>query len=91
MASKQFDNKKLWKYAGALVLIIIALKFLNPPQCPDHYTQEQVDASNCIVGANIGLGLILIFIGPVLIVILGLLALAAYRQIKKSTNASQKK
>lgn len=31
------------------------LVFLNPPQCPFEYTQEQVDVSDCIIGANLGL------------------------------------
>ncbi len=35
----------------------------NQPQCPNDYTQAQVDATGCSVGANIGLGLLVIF-GP---------------------------
>lgn len=48
--------------AVALLLWGAALLFLNPPQCPFEYTQEQVDASNCIIGANIGLGLVLFLV-----------------------------
>lgn len=43
----------------ALVIAVIALVFVNQPQCPDGYTQAQIDAGNCIIGANIGLGLLL--------------------------------
>lgn len=42
----------------AVLLIVAALLFMNPEQCPLDYTQAQVDASNCIIGANIGLGLV---------------------------------
>lgn len=34
---------------------------LNKPQCSDMYTQAQVEDSDCIVGANIGLGLLMLF------------------------------
>ena len=36
-------------------------------QCPDDFTQEQIDASDCIVGANIGLGLAWLIVMPVLV------------------------
>jgi hypothetical protein len=45
--------------SGLAVLIWLAgLIFLNSPQCPSNYTQQQIDASSCVVGANIGLGLV---------------------------------
>lgn len=44
--------------AVALLLVGAGLLFMNPEQCPPGYTQEQIDASRCIVGANIGLGLV---------------------------------
>ncbi len=47
---------------GTLAATLVAgagFLFLNPPECPRGYTQEQVDAAGCIIGANIGLGLIL--------------------------------
>lgn len=34
---------------------------LNADQCPTSYTQEQIAESGCIVGANIGLGLVMLF------------------------------
>lgn len=34
---------------------------LNADQCPTGYTQEQIAESGCIVGANIGLGLVMLF------------------------------
>jgi hypothetical protein len=39
--------------------VLVCLSLLNPEQCPVDYTQAQVDASDCIVGANIGLPLAL--------------------------------
>jgi hypothetical protein len=45
---------------GTLIAVTIAgaaKLFLDAPQCPANYTQQQVDAAGCIVGANIGLGL----------------------------------
>ena len=52
----------------ALVLALAAVLFFNPPQCPDSYTQAQIDTSNCVVGANIGLGLLLMLAGAVEVV-----------------------
>lgn len=46
---------------GTLVALLVAgfgLVFLNLPQCPASYTQDQVNSANCIIGANIGLGLV---------------------------------
>lgn len=59
---------------AGLLLLGVGLIFMNPEQCPSHYTQEQVDASNCNVGANIGLGLILI--AGSLAILIGLIGLA---------------
>lgn len=47
--------------AVALLIIGASLVWANPEQCPLDYTQEQVDASTCIIGANIGLPLFLGF------------------------------
>lgn len=38
----------------ALPIWAYLLYALNPPQCPENYTQEQIDGSRCIIGANIG-------------------------------------
>ncbi|MGI8659480.1 MAG: hypothetical protein ACR2LH_00340 [Thermoleophilaceae bacterium] len=48
---------------GTLAAALIAAAgflFANPPECPLDYTQKQVDASGCNIGANIGLALILL-------------------------------
>ena len=49
-------SSKVYIYGTLLALPIIGVLFylLNPPQCPPNYTQEQVGASRCIIGANIG-------------------------------------
>lgn len=47
----------LW-VAGLALVGATHLPLLNPPQCPLDYTQAQVDRSHCIIGANIGTGLL---------------------------------
>jgi hypothetical protein len=49
----------------ALPLTGILYYWLNPPQCPAHYTQAQIDTSRCIVGANIGGKPVFIFLAVV--------------------------
>jgi hypothetical protein len=44
--------------AGLALLGATHLPILNPEQCPLSYTQAQVDRSRCIIGANIGTGLL---------------------------------
>jgi hypothetical protein len=64
----------------AVLLIAIAFLFMNPDQCPAHYTQAQIDASDCVVGANIGLGMMLVFASVIAVVSLILAAVAAHRR-----------
>jgi|GEM_PF-5836316 len=47
---------KVYLYGSLLSvpLIVVLYYFLLPPECPIEYTQAQVDASRCIIGANIG-------------------------------------
>lgn len=45
-----------------LIVLVLSFTFLNPPQCAEKYTQVQIDKSDCIVGANIGLGLLNLFV-----------------------------
>lgn len=52
----------------------------SPEQCPDGFTQAQVDASDCIVGANIGLGLAWIFAVPLIMASALLLGVMAWRR-----------
>jgi hypothetical protein len=47
----------MWGGAITVGLLIVSLILSAQKQCPDSYTQQHVDASHCIVGANIGLGL----------------------------------
>lgn len=66
-------RRRGWLVMLVVGLLIVAATFsppLNPPQCPDHATRMP-DGSNCIIGANIGAGLLLMlgtlvtFIGAV--------------------------
>lgn len=43
--------------AIALMIVAVALIYMNPPQCPS--LEEQAYRGTCIVGANIGLGLMI--------------------------------
>jgi small-conductance mechanosensitive channel len=66
-ASKTFSSKvKLLTIFSAVlaILIILGVTVMNPPQCPENYTQEQINAAHghCIIGANIGIGLYFLFI-----------------------------
>ena len=56
------SSKRALLVGSLLWLIVFVLLFLvmNAPQCPEGYTQEQVEASKCIVGANIGVGLLVV-------------------------------
>lgn len=45
-----------------IVTIITVALFTANPQCPEQYTQAQIDAEGCIVGANIGAGLLAQFV-----------------------------
>jgi hypothetical protein len=67
----------LYGFLAATALAATGLLFLNPEQCPTSYTQEQIDASNCVIGANIGLGLILMAVPAILLVSIVLATAAA--------------
>ena len=64
---------------GAMVaaIVLFGLIFANPAQCPFDYTQAQVDASGCSVGANIGLGLLFMLAATIAICGLILAVVAA--------------
>jgi hypothetical protein len=41
----------------SLIILACSLFFLETPaQCPTAYTQQQIDETGCIIGANIGYG-----------------------------------
>jgi len=52
----------------SFLFVMLSFYLFNPPQCPDTYTQQQIDSSRCIVGANIG-GPIL-FIGSIPLILI---------------------
>ncbi len=67
---------------GAMAIVVVGVALsaalvgsAGAEQCPDDFTQAQVDASDCIIGANVGLGLVWIFAVPA--VMAGALLLAA--------------
>jgi len=44
---------------GGLIALASFLPFLDPPQCPPHLT-AMPDGADCIIGANIGRGLVML-------------------------------
>lgn len=84
MQRMSFLSKVAFSGLGlAVLLLAIAFLFMNPDQCPANYTQAQVDASDCVVGANIGLGIMLISASAIAVISLILAAVAAYRHRRK--------
>ena len=61
---KDFNSKKLLFVTTGIFILLTALTVTvwNQPQCPDTFTQAQIDASDCIVGANIGVGVMTVFV-----------------------------
>jgi hypothetical protein len=50
----------MWLGVAVVGVLMAAMAFtppLDPPQCPDHATRMP-DGSHCIIGANIGAGLV---------------------------------
>ena len=60
---KRFPRELVLATAGWLIVMIITVVlFASNPECPEYYTQTQIDAEGCIVGANIGVGLLAQFV-----------------------------
>jgi hypothetical protein len=45
----------------AAALAAVALVFMNPPQCKQPYSQQEIIESGCVVGSNIGLTIMLLW------------------------------
>lgn len=75
---------------GLVALYVIALTVLNHPQCPSNYAQGHVKTYDCVVGANIGLGLFIILLMPLTIFVGILWAVAITRYNKKPTKKVSK-
>ncbi len=84
MAGPRDYRKRIRTLLVVLAALTVVFLFVNAPQCPEHFTQEQVDASRCVVGANIGRGLYLLLATPVAVVVLTLLGFALHRQYGRS-------
>lgn len=68
----------------AVLMWLVTILFLNQPQCPADYTQQQIDQSNCVVGANIGYGMgIFASIGMATITVVVTLIMALMALVKK--------
>ncbi len=73
-----------------LALTVFTFTIMNPPQCPDSYTQAQIDSANCIVGANIGLGIFIMFIFvPLSVILIGLWSIYILR-LKQNKQTDKK-
>lgn len=66
-----FGNHFVALSINSLVVLIIVILLPISSQCPEYYTQAQVNASGCSVGADIGAGIVAFFL--VLILFIGLL------------------
>jgi hypothetical protein len=81
----------LWKataiavVAGGVVVSGLLVGWAgSPEQCPDGFSQAQIDASDCIVGANIGLGLAWIFAVPLIVATALLVGVRAWQRSSES-------
>lgn len=83
------NKVKITLYALTFAWLLLAtatFTVFNPPQCPDYYTQAQVDATGCNVGANIGTGVILVVVimpFTAVLIVAWLVAYLAHRRKKK--------
>lgn len=73
MATKKNDSflEKRLMLASVVFWVLTAVTFvyLYRPQCPEYYSQTQVDMSSCVVGANIGATLATLFLMPYFLVL----------------------
>ena len=73
-----------------VLLIIFTFTSGNPPQCPERYpqgyTQAQIDAikDDCIIGADIGGGLLILILVPAASIVLVLWAAFFVRRYRKN-------
>jgi hypothetical protein len=74
--------------AGVIIFVSSYLPLMNPPQCPNNYTQAQIDASGCVIGANIGAGLIWMF--GIFVLLVGFLGIVATHLITLYKNKTAK-
>lgn len=58
--------------SGLLMVGAVVTPALNPPQCPS-YATRMPDGSHCIIGANIGAGLL--WMAGILVMVVGALGL----------------
>ena len=61
MVTQKSRTPKTALWGGIITLGLLVFSYILSvrEQCPNNYTQQQVDASHCVVGANIGLGIAL--------------------------------
>lgn len=59
--------------SGVLMVALAFTPLLKPPQCPD-YATRMPDGSHCIIGANIGAGLVCL--AGLIVVVAGAIGLA---------------
>ena len=61
MKKNNQNNVALKIITGLWLIITSAFFYISSiPQCPDNYTQAEIDSSNCIIGAHIGAGILLL-------------------------------
>ncbi len=85
MVAKKFGTKtKLVLFILTILYLLLLVILLNQPeQCPDNYSQSQVDESNCIVGAPIGLPFVLALTTFTWLISVMIVLIFSYKSIKK--------
>lgn len=74
MILKNKTNKVLFVVLIIGILISVFPFIFAKEQCPSGYTKQQVDISGCIIGADIGSGMIFMMgIGVIVLSVMGLL------------------
>ncbi len=61
--SLEKDIKRALFATGILVILaLVNFTAYNQPQCPNYYTQDQIAATDCNAGSNIGVSLIFLYV-----------------------------
>jgi len=72
----------------SLPILFFLFRSFNPPQCPVDYTQEQLESTHCVIGANIG-GVPLFIIS--IPIVMALSTFMVNKLLKHASNKRKKK
>lgn len=67
-----------------VIIVVLSVVIFYRPSCPAGYTPDQAKGANCIVGANTGFGLMLLYVVlPLTLTVMGLWGLVLFYKFKK--------